>query len=529
MEIILPIENFFVFPHLSDNFVIIKLEVKGMFQTLNSNPFVAKQDCILIGLKDIPEKFSGNLEELDELFGKQLTELVKSGDLSAKLKAFSTVHTLGKMETKRLIFIGLGKEKGLTFDRIKECFGKAFKEIRKSKAASVSVLLDTFITDEIPLTDAAHALSEAFALASYEFAGYKQKSNEPEVSIDKIDVYSDGDVDEIQSALLVGHVYGKATNSARTLVNTPGNLLTDNDLAAYAAELAREYEFELEILEKEDMEKLGMGAILAVNQGSLEPPKMIVLKYQGKEKWEDVIGLVGKGVTFDTGGYSIKTKSGIVGMKTDMGGAASVLGAMEIIGELKPEQNVVAVIGSTDNMISGSAFKPDDVITSMNGKTIEVLNTDAEGRLVLADAVTYAKHHGANYLVDIATLTGGVITALGLDKTGALTNNEAFYEQVVEASFEAGEFIWLLPYTENDKKRVRNSKIADLNNSPGSEGHAIMGGAFIGEFAEGTPWVHLDIAGTATTSREHELGPSGATGVMVRTLALLVETFEPVK
>jgi leucyl aminopeptidase len=198
---------------------------------------------------------------------------------------------------------------------------------------------------------------------------------------------------------------------------------------------------------------------------------------------------------------------------------------MEIIGELGPEQNVVAVIPSTDNMISGNAFKPDDVITAMSGKTIEVLNTDAEGRLVLADAITYAKHHGAEYLVDVATLTGGVITALGMDMTGAMTNNVEFYDQVVKASEEAGEPIWRLPITGKDKERVRNSKIADLNNSPGGAGHAIMGGAFIGEFAETTPWVHLDIAGTSTTSSASELGTAGATGVMTRTLALLVETF----
>ena len=177
-------------------------------------------------------------------------------------------------------------------------------------------------------------------------------------------------------------------------------------------------------------------------------------------------------------------------------------------------------------LISGNAFKADDVITSMSGKTIEVLNTDAEGRLVLADAVTYAKHHGANYLVDVATLTSGVIVALGTDTTGALTNNEALWEQVLEASYEAGEPIWRLPIFEKDKQRVRSSKIADLNNSPGREGHAIMGGAFVGEFAEDTPWVHLDIAGTATTRKEHDLGPAGATGVMARTLALLVERFE---
>ncbi|MGE8207547.1 leucyl aminopeptidase [Heyndrickxia sp. NPDC080065] len=500
-----------------------------MFKFFNANPFEEKQECLLIGLKDTPEKFSGILSELDAKFENELTELVKSGDISAKVKEISKIHTLGKLNVKRLLFVGLGKENQLSFDDVKEAFGKAFKHAKESRLQSVAIALDTFVTDAISHEDAANALSEAFALATYEFAGYKQKSNEPEKMVEQINIISETDQNEIEAALTVGYAFGKATNSARTLVNLPGNMLTATDLAQYAEELGGKYEFEVEILEKEEMEKLGMGAFLAVNQGSVEPPKMIVLKYQGKDTWEDVIGLVGKGVTFDTGGYSIKTKSGIVGMKTDMGGAAAVLGAMEIIGELKPEQNVVAVIPSTDNMISGSAFKPDDVITSMSGITIEVLNTDAEGRLALADAVTYAKHHGANYLVDVATLTGGVITALGLDKTGAMTNDEAFFEQVLEASYEAGEYIWRLPITENDKKRVRGSKIADLNNSPGSEGHAIMGGAFVGEFAEDTPWVHLDIAGTAVTSKEHDLGPYGATGVMVRTLALLVERFEPVK
>ena len=252
---------------------------------------------------------------------------------------------------------------------------------------------------------------------------------------------------------------------------------------------------------------------------------MIVLKYQGKEAWDDVIGLVGKGITFDTGGYSIKTKSGIVGMKSDMGGAASVLGAMEAIGELRPEQNVLAVIPSTDNMISGSAMKPDDVIVSLSGKTIEILNTDAEGRLALADGLTYAKHHGASVLIDVATLTGGVVVALGTETTGAMTNHDPLYQQVRQAAEEAGEAIWQLPITEKDKKRVKNSQMADLNNSPGREGHAIMAGTFLGEFAERTPWVHLDIAGTATTAQSSCFGPKGGTGVMVRTLVTFVERF----
>lgn len=500
-----------------------------MFNVKNNNPFVSNEQCMLVGLFDQPDKFSGLLQPLDSVFNGELTELVKSGDISAKLKSVKVIHSLGNASVKRFIFIGLGKEKEITFESIREAFGRAFQQAKKLRIDSLSVALDTFTTENISSEDAAHALSEAFMMATYEFPGYKQKSNEPEVKIEELNVYTDKEQDEVKAALQVGKAYGAGTNSARTLVNTPGNMLTATDMANYAAELAKRFDFEIEILEKADMEKLGMGAFLAVNKGSAEPPKMIVLKYQGRDEWTDVLGFVGKGITFDTGGYSLKPKDGIVGMKMDMGGAAAVLGAMEVIGTLRPEQNVVAVIPSTDNMVSGEAFKPDDVITSLSGKTIEVLNTDAEGRLVLADAVTYAKQHGANYLVDVATLTGGVIVALGVDKTGALTNNEALFEEVLEASYEAGEFIWRLPYTEKDKERVRGSKIADLNNSPGREGHAIMGGAFIGEFAEDTPWVHLDIAGTATAKSSHDLGPAGATGVMARTLALLAERFDPGK
>ncbi len=494
--------------------------------SIHNDSFVEKeQECIVVGVFNKPT-FDGDLAVLDQKFDGQLTQFIKEGDINSKLKNVSKIPSFGKVPAKRLLFVGLGKDKELTFDQLKEAFGVAAKTLKHMKRSTFGVALDTFVTEGIDTFDVAHAFAEAFSLATYEFQNYKQKSNEPEVPLEMIELITGADEQEVRASAEVGYAYGRGTNSARTLVNLPGNMLTATKLAEYALELANKYDFEAEILDKEEMERLGMGALLAVNQGSVEPPKMIVLKYQGKDEWKDVVGLVGKGITFDTGGYSLKPKDGIVGMKTDMGGAAAVLGAMEIIGELRPEQNVVAVIPSTDNMVSGNAFKPDDVITSMNGKTIEVLNTDAEGRLALADAITYAKHHGAEYLVDVATLTGGVIVALGTDKTGAMTNNEAFFEQVLEASFEAGEYIWRLPYTEKDKQRVRSSKMADLNNSPGREGHAIMAGAFIGEFAENTPWVHLDIAGTATTKKEEDLCPAGATGAMTRTLALVVERFQ---
>ncbi|MBR3216119.1 MAG: leucyl aminopeptidase, partial [Exiguobacterium sp.] len=258
--------------------------------------------------------------------------------------------------------------------------------------------------------------------------------------------------------------------------------------------------------------------------GSTIPPKLIVLEYRGAE--EAPIAVVGKGVTFDTGGYSIKPKDGIVGMKGDMGGAATVLGLFETLGLTRPKRNVIGIIGATDNMISGDAFKPDDVITAMNGKTIEVLNTDAEGRLVLADAVTFAKTYEPKAIIDVATLTGGVLVALGTDVTGCLTNDDSLYRSLEAASRETNELVWQMPYFDVFIDKVRKSEVADLNNSPGRFGHMIFGGAFVGEFVGDTPWLHLDIAGTSERAAANDLGPKGPTGVMVRTLARMIESWE---
>jgi len=456
-------------------------------------------------------------------FGEHIEDWVKSGDISTELKKIVKIPVSNHESVQRILFVGIGDRKQLTQESVREAFGLVGKELLNSKPESLGIWLPSFTTEAITVADVAYLAAEGIGMGSFTYEGYKTTSNVPDYYLPSIELLMDVEDEEVVSYFEVGTIYADAVNEARILVNTPGNVLTSTQLGEYARELGETYGFETEILGKKEIEELGMGALLAVNQGSVEEPRLIALKYQATEDWTDVVGLVGKGITFDTGGYSIKTKTGIVGMKGDMGGAAAVLGAMQIIGELRPNKNVIAIIASTDNMISGNAFKPDDVITSMSGKTIEILNTDAEGRLVLADAVTYAKQQGANYIVDVATLTGGVITALGYDKTGALTNNEEFFETFMESSLETGEFVWRLPLTESDKKRIRKSDVADLNNSPGGDGHMIFGGGFVGEFVEETPWIHLDIAGTSDTKSAHDFGPKGGTGVMVRTLATLVE------
>lgn len=490
---------------------------------MNIEVLTEEKDCqadvLIVGLSRQAEEAAG-WQEVAERFDGRLNDWIGNG-LSDDVKTLTEYPALAG-GIPRVLFVGLGARKELTESTLRAAFGLAGQQLKKKKILRVAVHIDSFTSETISADNAAYLAAEGIRMGSYHYSGLKTTADEGAFPEEIILLTSD-DAEEAEAAALIGNVFAESVNEARTLVNMPANVLTAVRMADYAEELAEEYGFETEILGKAEIEERGMGAILAVNQGSAEEPRLIVLKYKATEDFSDPLALVGKGITFDTGGYSLKPKDGIVGMKGDMGGAAAVLGAMRIIGELKPKKNVMAVIASTDNMVSGNAFKPDDVITSLSGKTIEILNTDAEGRLVLADAVTYAKQLGASRIVNVATLTGGVIVALGMDKTGALTNDEAFFETFLEAATETDEFVWRLPLTENDKKRLRKSDVADLNNSPGRDGHMIFGGGFVGEFVGDTPWIHLDIAGTSNASSPHNLGPKGGTGVMVRTLAMLVE------
>ncbi|MFC7372379.1 leucyl aminopeptidase [Fictibacillus iocasae] len=486
-------------------------------------PFTEEKDeeVLLIGLFSEPT-LTGEAAEINSRLGGYLTYLLKSGEISSSPKKINKLYTLGKMKTKKLLMIGLGKKEDLTYEILRSAFGKAFQMLKNERAISASVILKTFENNLLKTEKIAHALADAAICASYTFNDYKQRPNRVDKKLEKVIVYGDR---AAQSGLETGRAFGLGIEKARNLVNTPANLMTPSDLAEEAVNIAQSHGMEYEVLERGDMEMLGMGAILAVSQGSNESPKMITVKYKGLAEWENVLCFVGKGLTFDSGGYSIKPAASMPDMKSDMGGSASVIGAMEVIGRLKPAINAMFVIPSCENLISGSAMKPGDVITSLSGKTIEVRNTDAEGRLILADAITYAKEQGASYIVDVATLTGGALIALGDCTTGALTNNDEWYERIRTAASEEGELIWLMPSFQPYKDMLKTSDVADLNNSAGKLAHMITGGLFVGEFAGDTPWVHLDIAGTAFSGKSSDLGPRGATGVMVRTLSRMAVAF----
>lgn len=481
-------------------------------------------ELLIVGVQKHREQMH-NWTNFSSFYGEAIDSWITAGDISTGLKKITKLPSIKEHSAlKRVLFVGLGDQKTVTKEHLRAAFGVVGKELKALKVKNYSIWLESFTTKNINVTDVAYLAGEGIGLGYYTIPHYKTTSNEIDTRLDDVYLVTEAaDLDAVVASFEVGVIYADAVNEARSLINLPPNLLTATDLANYAEALAKQYGFEVEILGKAQLEELGMGGILSVNQGSTEEPRLITLKYKATNDFANPIGLVGKGVTYDTGGYSLKPRESMVGMKGDMGGAASVLGAMKIIGELRPNKNVVAVIGSTDNMVSGMAFKPDDVITTYSGKTVEVLNTDAEGRLVLADAMTYAIQQGATSVIDIATLTGGVITALGMDKTGALSNNDAFFTEFMEAAAETDEFVWRMPLTESDKNRIRQSDVADLNNSPGRDGHMIFGGGFVGEFAGNTPWIHLDIAGTSDATKAHDLGPKGGTGVMVRTLATFIQ------
>jgi leucyl aminopeptidase len=314
-----------------------------------------------------------------------------------------------------------------------------------------------------------------------------------------------------------GRILAEATKLARDMVNEPANYMTPSRMAEVAASLAQTHGLELKVLEREQMQELGMGGLLGVAQGSRQPPKLIVLHYRGGEPAQIDLALVGKGITFDAGGISIKPSEGMEEMKSDMAGGAAVMAALTAIAQLKPRLNVVAIVPATENLPGGNALKPGDILTAMNGKTIEIISTDAEGRLTLADALSYANKLGAKRIVDVATLTGSCHIALGDDCSGVFGNNQEMVDKLIAASVAAGELMWQLPLYEQAKEQLR-SEVADIKNVGGKWGGAITAAHVLAEFVGDTPWVHLDIAGTRLSEKDRGYMVKGATGVAVRTL-----------
>ncbi|MFS0553455.1 leucyl aminopeptidase [Brevibacillus sp. 179-C9.3 HS] len=469
------------------------------------------------------EEISQVYPELDEAFGGTLSGLQQDKELTGEAKEITVVHGMNQVAAKKLMIVGMGDPGKFDFVAARNAWGRAAKTV-VGKGNGKTVVIDLPTTEHLSADRLAQAVTEAFGLAEYNYEGYRQKPKRESDPVAAVRILSaDGDAALVQAGVARGSALVSGTNLARTLVNEPANYLTPRALKDAMVAVAERYGMTVEVLEKAKLEELGMGGVLSVAQGSELEPYVVAVKYQGRDTWDDVIGLVGKGVTFDTGGISIKPVAGMEDMKSDMGGAATMIGALEALGQIKPKVNVLAVVGTVENMPSGTAFRPGDVITTMSGKTVEIITTDAEGRLVLADCITYAKKQGVSCLVDAATLTGGIVVALGHFCSGAMTNDKALMDELMKAADVAGERLWQLP-TFDEYRSLNKSRFADLKNSGGRYGHGIIGGVFLQEFVGETPWVHLDIAGTAYTASAGDMQPAGGTGAMTRTIVEFVSS-----
>jgi len=486
-----------------------------------------KLDALLVFVADDTDLNGCGLRELPDELKKQL-------GASLKLKVFSgkkdkSQHLIsGYAKIPQLLAIGVGNKKELDAETLRRAAGKAGKMLSALKADTVGFVVTSFL-QKASGTDVGQVLVEGLGLGAYEFNAYKkQENNKSKVKLIKI-ICCDPEKLTTLKGIKNGKIRADGTNLARTLGNTPANDLKPKDLAAEAKKIAKLHKMECTVLEEKEMKKLGMGMLLGVSQGSREPAKLIVLEYN-HQKATQTIALVGKGVTFDSGGISLKPGKNMDEMKFDMCGAAAVLGAMKIIGQVNPKLNIIAVIPTTENLPGGEAQRPGDIVTAHNGKRVEILNTDAEGRLILGDALSYVvKEFKPDAVIDLATLTGAVITALGHFTTGAITNNDDLMEQVRKAGKSSGDLVWQLPSFPEYGESIKG-KYADLQNIGGGDSGTIVGGLFLEHFIDETPWVHLDIAGTSWNVKHIGYQPnSGATGVGVKLLVDLVQNWETLK
>ncbi len=466
----------------------------------------------------------GAVADVDEAAGGRLRKLAQSGELTGKFLEMTLVHYVPGLSAERLLVVGAGKKEKFTPVELRKTAAAALRYLKARAVKRLAFLL----REEDRRPDAVQVVTEAFLLAAFESDKYKtEKRDSKVIETAVLAGWSDGEREEAERSIARGRVIAESQNFARDLVNEPSNRLTPRILAERAEAMARGAGLAVEVLDERKIAELKMGALLSVAQGSMEPPRLVVVTYTPARirPGAPVIGLVGKAVTFDTGGISIKPAEGMEKMKYDMAGGATMLGVMRALAELRPAVKVIAVIPATENMPGGKAQKPGDVQISMSGKSIEVLNTDAEGRLILADGITYAKQLGCTHLVDAATLTGAIVVALANVNVGVFGSDPAFTERLLASARAAGEKMWPMPLDEDYREFIK-STIADIQNiGSGKGGGAITGAIFLKEFADDTPWIHLDIAGTAWLDDAKPWAAKGASGVAVRTLVDLVMNF----
>jgi leucyl aminopeptidase len=497
-----------------------------------SNPAEVETECLVAVVLDRAEKDRAEknrpekdkpqvtVESTDTGVKEAAAEVVASGEITGKMFESTLLHHPAKLKAKRLLLLGGGKARSFSAFDLRRLAGVAVRTLKSRGLRSFAMIAPEA---GLKAEEAVKAIVEGAFVGIFDSNTYQ--SDRKDQTIDVLTVVARGDQAKVQQAMDEARILGESQNFTRDLVNEPSNHMTPTILAERARKMAAEVGLKCEVYGADKIKELKMGAFWSVAQGSDEPPALIVLRYEPAGAPEKpVLGLVGKGVTFDTGGISIKPADGMEKMKYDMAGGATMIGAMRAIALLKPKVKITAIVCATENMPSGKAQKPGDVQIAMSGKSIEIINTDAEGRLVLADGLYYARQLGCTHLIDAATLTGAVVVALGYTNAGIFANDDAMYERFARALAKAGEKMWRMPLDEEYKEQIR-SNIADIINSGGRYGGAITAAMFLKEFAEDTPWLHLDIAGTAWMEEQKPWIAKGPSGIAVRTLVEFAKDF----
>jgi leucyl aminopeptidase len=493
-----------------------------------SAPSQVETDCLVVVVLDHSEKDRGDknksaasVESSDDAVRDDAQDVISSGEATGKMFETTLLHHPAGLKAKRLLLLGGGKAKTFSTAELHKLAGAA---VRTLKGKSIRSFAFALPENGIAANDGVRAVVEGAFVGNFDPDYYK--SDRKDQKIDAITIVAKGDQKILEEEVQTGRIVGESQNFTRDLVNEPSNRMTPTILGERARKMAAEVGLKCEVYGADKLRELKMGAFWGVAQGSDEPPALIVLRYEPDGAAKDVhLGLVGKGITFDTGGISIKPADGMEKMKYDMAGGATMIGVMRAIALLKPKVKVTAIVLATENMPSGKAQKPGDVQIAMSGKSIEIINTDAEGRLVLADGLCYARQLGCTHLVDAATLTGAVVVALGYVNAGIFASDDQMYERFANANRQAGEKMWRLPL-DDEYKEIIKSNIADIVNSGGRWGGAISAAMFLKEFAEDTPWIHLDIAGTAWMEENKPWITKGPSGVALRSLIEFVKGWE---
>ena len=490
--------------------------------TLETKPFAALEtDALVSYVFEEADPIQGRIAELDKAAGGLLQKLAKSGELTGKTLEFTLVHAPAGLKAARLLLVGAGKREQWNSATLRKIAAAALRYLKTRSVKTFALLVREGHASE----ETAQAIAEGALAANFETDKYKtDKKNDKNIETALVAGFSDAERAAGDKGVSRGRIIGDAQNFTRDLVNEPSNKLTPRILAEKAEAMAKEAGLSVEILDEKKIADLKMGALLSVAQGGPEPPRVMVVTYTPAKLKPAApgIGLVGKAVTFDTGGISIKPADGMEKMKYDMAGGATMLGVMRALAALKPSVKVICVVPSTENMPGGKAQKPGDIQTAMSGKTIEVLNTDAEGRLILADGVHYAKQLGATHLVDAATLTGAIVVALANVNVGVFGSDQPFTDKLLASAKAVGEKMWQMPIDDDYREFIKGT-VADIQNiGSGKGGGAITGAMFIKEFTGDTPWIHLDIAGTAWNDDAKPWLAKGPTGVALRTLVHLI-------